>query len=48
MERPSDDKAVVTMGAVDVHDQWKGGPLFHELLKALADRNTQNHLGKPC
>jgi glycosyltransferase involved in cell wall biosynthesis len=34
-----DDKAIVAMGAVDVHDQWKGGPLFHELLKALADRN---------
>jgi glycosyltransferase involved in cell wall biosynthesis len=34
-----DDKAVVTMGAVDVHDQFKGGPLFHDLLKALAGRN---------
>lgn len=33
-----DDKPVVVLGAVDVHNQWKGGPLFHGLHKALAAR----------
>ena len=33
-----DDKPIITMGAVDVHNQWKGGPLFHRLLTMLAER----------
>jgi glycosyltransferase involved in cell wall biosynthesis len=36
------DKLVITMGAVDVHNQWKGGPLFHELLGALGERDDVN------
>jgi glycosyltransferase involved in cell wall biosynthesis len=27
------------LGAVDVHNQWKGGPLFHGLHKALLGRS---------
>jgi glycosyltransferase involved in cell wall biosynthesis len=34
-----DGKPVVALGAVDVHNQWKGGPLFHGLHKALLDRS---------
>jgi glycosyltransferase involved in cell wall biosynthesis len=33
-----DNKPIILMGAVDVHDQWKGGPSFHELLGALVQR----------
>jgi glycosyltransferase involved in cell wall biosynthesis len=33
-----DDKPIITMGAVDVHNQWKGGPLFHRLLTMLGER----------
>ena len=35
-------KVVVALGAVDVYDQWKGGPIFHELYKALKDRDDLN------
>lgn len=31
-------KVIVALGAVDVHNQWKGGPLFHELHQALLKR----------
>jgi glycosyltransferase involved in cell wall biosynthesis len=34
-----DDKPIVALGAVDVHNQWKGGPLFHGLHKALLKRS---------
>jgi glycosyltransferase involved in cell wall biosynthesis len=34
-----DDKPIVMLGAVDVHNQWKGGPLFHGLHKALLARS---------
>jgi glycosyltransferase involved in cell wall biosynthesis len=37
-----DDKPVIAMGAVDVHDQWKGGPLFHQLLATLGEREDVN------
>ena len=37
-----DSKAIIMMGAVDVHNQWKGGPLFHELLAALVKRSDVN------
>jgi glycosyltransferase involved in cell wall biosynthesis len=33
-----EDRPIVVMGAVDVHNQWKGGPLFHEFLNVLAAR----------
>ena len=33
------DKPIIVMGAVDVHNQWKGGPMFHELLEILAARD---------
>jgi glycosyltransferase involved in cell wall biosynthesis len=32
-------KPIVAMGAFDVRDQWKGGPLFQELHKALLGRD---------
>ena len=32
-------KSIVALGAVDVHNQWKGGPLFHGLHKALLNRS---------
>jgi len=32
------DKTIVAMGAFDVGDRWKGGPLFQELHKALLER----------
>jgi glycosyltransferase involved in cell wall biosynthesis len=35
----SDDRPIVVLGAVDVNDQWKGGPLFHGLHKALLARS---------
>jgi glycosyltransferase involved in cell wall biosynthesis len=35
-----DDKPIITMGAVDVHNQWKGGPLFHRLLTMLGERDN--------
>jgi glycosyltransferase involved in cell wall biosynthesis len=35
----SDDKPIVALGAVDVHNQWKGGPLFHALHQALLGRS---------
>jgi glycosyltransferase involved in cell wall biosynthesis len=31
-------KVIVALGAVDVHNQWKGGPLFHGLHQALLKR----------
>lgn len=31
-------KLVITMGAVDVDNQWKGGPLFEEVYQALQRR----------
>jgi glycosyltransferase involved in cell wall biosynthesis len=34
-----DDRPIVALGAVDVHNQWKGGPLFHGLHKALLKRS---------
>jgi glycosyltransferase involved in cell wall biosynthesis len=34
-----DNKPLVIMGSVDIHDRWKGGSLFHGLFKALVDRN---------
>jgi glycosyltransferase involved in cell wall biosynthesis len=34
-----DKKPIVVMGAVDVHNQWKGGHLFHGLHRVLADRD---------
>jgi glycosyltransferase involved in cell wall biosynthesis len=34
-----EDQPVVALGAVDVHNQWKGGPLFHGLHKALVKRS---------
>ena len=33
------DKTIVAMGAFDVADRWKGGPLFQELHKALLGRS---------
>lgn len=33
------DKPIVALGAVDVHNQWKGGPLFHGLHQALLKRS---------
>jgi glycosyltransferase involved in cell wall biosynthesis len=35
----SGDKVIIAMGAVDLHNPWKGGALFHELLKALVERD---------
>ena len=35
----ADDKPIVAMGAVDLHNQWKGGRLFHGLHKALLKRS---------
>lgn len=35
----SDERPIVVLGAVDVNDQWKGGPLFHGLHKALLARD---------
>lgn len=35
----SSNRPIVALGAVDVNDQWKGGPLFHGLHKALLERN---------
>ena len=32
-------KSIVAMGATHIHDQWKGGPLFHELHRMLVNRN---------
>ncbi len=32
-------KTVITMGAVDVHDKWKGGPLFTEVCEWLRHRD---------
>jgi glycosyltransferase involved in cell wall biosynthesis len=37
--RVPEGKVVVALGAVDVHDQWKGGPVFHALHQALLKRN---------
>jgi glycosyltransferase involved in cell wall biosynthesis len=37
-----DDKPVIAMGAVDVHNQWKGGPIFHQLLATLGERDDLN------
>lgn len=34
-----DRKIIIAMGAVDVTNQWKGGPLFHGLHKALNARH---------
>jgi glycosyltransferase involved in cell wall biosynthesis len=34
-----DDKPILALGAVDVHNQWKGGPLFHGFHKAIVERN---------
>jgi glycosyltransferase involved in cell wall biosynthesis len=34
-----DDKPIVAMGAVSVDDQWKGGPLFHSVHRALVKRS---------
>jgi glycosyltransferase involved in cell wall biosynthesis len=34
-----DDRPIVALGAVDVHDQWKGGPLFQGLHRALLARS---------
>ena len=34
-----EDKTLVVMGAVDVMDRWKGGPLFDGVHKALTERN---------
>jgi glycosyltransferase involved in cell wall biosynthesis len=33
-----DRKPIVAMGAVNVRDQWKGGPDFHELYRSLLAR----------
>jgi glycosyltransferase involved in cell wall biosynthesis len=33
------DKTIVAMGAIDICDQWKGGRLFHETVKALHERD---------
>lgn len=33
-------KLVVTMGAVDVDNQWKGGPLFEQVYNALQSREN--------
>jgi hypothetical protein len=33
------DKIIVTMGAFDVRDRWKGGPLFQAVHKAMLDRD---------
>jgi hypothetical protein len=35
----ADDKPIVAMGAVDLHNQWMGGRLFHGLHKALLKRS---------
>jgi hypothetical protein len=35
----ADDKPIVAMRAVDLHNQWKGGRLFHGLHKALLKRS---------
>jgi glycosyltransferase involved in cell wall biosynthesis len=33
------DKPIIALGAVDIHDQWKGGEHFHQLHRALTQRN---------
>src|SRR5262249_53066264 len=32
-------KTIIAMGAVDVEDQWKGGPVFDAVYRALRERN---------
>jgi glycosyltransferase involved in cell wall biosynthesis len=33
------DKTIIVMGAVDVKDRWKGGPIFRAVHRALCDRS---------
>jgi glycosyltransferase involved in cell wall biosynthesis len=33
------DKAIVVMGAVNVGERWKGGPIFQAVHRALSDRS---------
>jgi glycosyltransferase involved in cell wall biosynthesis len=33
------DRTIVVMGAVNIEERWKGGPIFHAVHRALSDRS---------